>query len=81
MYLVRTRKKVLNESVGEIHGNSALRNTLKLIGPAAEASTTQGTKRQKSSLLRYWAMFCAAYDVDIVAFGRDPKEKGKEAKE
>lgn len=43
-----------------------------LIRSALDAYLAKGTKKHKSSLLRYWGMYCAAFDIDIKNFGANP---------
>lgn len=50
-----------------------------LMRPALDASLAKGTKKQKSSLLRYWDMYCTAFDIDIKDFGANP-QKSEDAK-
>lgn len=48
---------------------------------ALDASTMAGKKRQKSSLLRYWAMYCAEFRIDMHSFGSYPQATESEAGE
>lgn len=52
-----------------------------LMPPALDASTAAGTKRQKSALLRYWAMYCAAFRRDMHSFGYNPRGTESEVRE
>lgn len=54
---------------------------LDLLRPALEASLTEGTKKQKASLLRYWSMFCVTFSVDMVTFGKLPTRNDNVTKE
>lgn len=44
-----------------------------LVRHALDTSITEGTKRQKSSLLRYWGMNCAAFVIDMERCGTNPQ--------
>lgn len=72
----RASQKEVTEPVSEIKRDNALQAILQLIEPAPKAAKTMGTKRQKYSLLRHLAMFCASYDLHIQAFGNHTKENG-----
>lgn len=47
---------------------------LGILEPVLEHSLTEGTKRQKQSILQLWWLFCERYDVDGDTFGRKFKE-------
>lgn len=34
-----------------------------LIHPVLNALLTEGTKQQKSSMIRYWRMYCVVFDI------------------
>lgn len=39
-----------------------------LVRPAFDASLVEGTKRQKSSMLKYWVMYCSSSDIYMQSF-------------
>lgn len=51
----------------------SITTVMALMRPALDASLAVGTKRQKSSLLRYWGIYCAAFHVNMKSFGNIPK--------
>lgn len=52
-----------------------------LIKPPLGASLTNGTRRQKNSMLRYLGMYFSAIDIDMQSFGTDPTGTNSEIRE
>lgn len=52
-----------------VQGMDDINAIMALIQPPLDASITEGTKGLKSSLIRYSAMYCAAFRIDIQKFG------------
>lgn len=59
------------------HQEAALVALMSLVKHAAEVHTIKGTNRQKYALMRYWAMFCATYELTIAELGRKPDARGE----
>lgn len=58
-----------------------LKSLMKLVPPAMKAATKRGTKMQRSSLFRYWAMYCATYSISVDDLGQQPRGLQEAARE
>lgn len=65
----------------EEDGTDNLSTIMALIRPALDTSLAKGTKRQKSSLLKYWGMYCASFNINWQRFGVNPKASDDETRE
>lgn len=61
------------DSGTNVQGMGDINATIALMQPVFDSSITEGTKQQKSSLLRYWAMYRAALRIDMHKFCPNPK--------
>lgn len=52
-----------------------------LIRLSLDASPVEGTKKQKSSLFKYWRMYCVAFGVEMGRFGANHEGEKCEAGE
>lgn len=51
-----------------------------LIRPALDASLSKGTKQQKSSMLRYCGIYCAAFHIKMDTFKAEPTGSSEEVR-
>lgn len=71
-------KKANEHHKKQRNDNKSIDAIMSLIRPAIDASLAEGTKKHKRSLLRYWDMYCAAFNIDMKRFGKNQNGSDEE---